>query len=121
MRHGPHHSAQKSTSTGTSEFRTSLSQLASVKVRVFAPAIVFPILLVRCRYGQKDSTRQKLLVQLPVLPGGSAPREIFEHSPPHHARPTRLILIGRQSRTEGIQQRASGIIPEFEPGFLINR
>src|SRR5579864_2891576 len=39
MRHGPHHSAQKSTKTGTSELRTSLSQAASVKVKVFAPAM----------------------------------------------------------------------------------
>src|SRR6516165_3545644 len=45
MRHGPHHSAQKSTRTGTSEFSTSLSQVASVKVRVFAPAISFKCLL----------------------------------------------------------------------------
>src|ERR1700722_16305183 len=39
MRHGPHHSAQKSTRTGASEFKTSLSQPASVNVSVFAPAI----------------------------------------------------------------------------------
>ena len=41
MRQGPHHSAQKSTSTGTSEFRTSCSQEASEKFRVFSPAIDF--------------------------------------------------------------------------------
>src|SRR5580658_11140846 len=38
-RQGPHHGAQKSTNTGTSELSTSWSNAASVKVRVFSPAI----------------------------------------------------------------------------------
>src|SRR5687767_7409468 len=36
-RHGPHHSAQKSTSTGLSCWSTSLAKLSSVTVLVFAP------------------------------------------------------------------------------------
>jgi hypothetical protein len=40
MRHGPHHSAQKSTSTGTLESRTSDRKFALVKVTVSAPAMV---------------------------------------------------------------------------------
>src|SRR3954452_5716025 len=43
--HGPHHSAQKSTSTGTVDLRTSCSQLASVIVTIFCDAIyasIFP-------------------------------------------------------------------------------
>src|SRR3954471_23665706 len=38
--HGPHHSAQKSTSTGLSLPSTSLAKLASVTVTVFLPAMV---------------------------------------------------------------------------------
>ena len=34
MRQGPHHSAQKSTSTGVSDFRTSCSKEASVALTV---------------------------------------------------------------------------------------
>src|SRR6266851_5528139 len=41
-RHGPHHSAQKSTSTGSGDLSTSLSNAASVKVNVLLPAISNP-------------------------------------------------------------------------------
>src|ERR1022692_4430698 len=44
-RQGPHHSAQKSTSTGTSLRRTSWSKPESVKVNVLSPAIFSPKLL----------------------------------------------------------------------------
>src|SRR5437879_4547308 len=37
MRHGPHHSAQKSTRTGTSACNTSAAKLASVTVLVLLP------------------------------------------------------------------------------------
>src|SRR5258707_4840136 len=50
-RQGPHQTAQKSTSTGLSDCRTSLSHSASVKFSVFAPAIcvlfVCPSLVIR--------------------------------------------------------------------------
>src|SRR2546426_9215530 len=36
---GPHHSAQKSTSTGVGEFSTSCSKLASVNMTIFRAAI----------------------------------------------------------------------------------
>ena len=39
MRQGPHHGAQKSTNTGTPEWRTSASKLLSVNVSTFALAI----------------------------------------------------------------------------------
>src|SRR5437899_3089643 len=41
-RHGPHHSAQKSTSTGSGDLSTSLSNAASVKINVLLPAILNP-------------------------------------------------------------------------------
>src|ERR1700733_10931614 len=89
MRHGPHHSAQKSTRTGASEFRTSLSQPASVNVSVFAPAILFAIapLINRCIQRQNDSTRPKPPVQLHILAGRGIPRKVFLHTPLHPANP----------------------------------
>src|SRR5271170_4444194 len=59
-RQGPHHGAQKSTKTGTSAFRTSWSNAASVKVRVLSLAIS----LVVCsayydaKSGPPDATRR---------------------------------------------------------------
>src|SRR5436853_7088426 len=41
-RHGPHHSDQKSTSTGSGDLSTSLSNAASVKVKVLLRAISNP-------------------------------------------------------------------------------
>src|SRR5262249_57088551 len=38
--HGPHHSAQKSTRTGTSDLKTSASNEASVKVCTLSPAML---------------------------------------------------------------------------------
>src|SRR5580698_8130939 len=94
MRQGPHHSAQKSTRTGASEFRTSLSQVASVNVKVFAPAIIFlsPPKSNRCRNRPKDSACQKPPIQLDVLASGGVPREVLLHATPHPARPIVLIL-----------------------------
>src|SRR5580765_2327285 len=40
--HGPHHSAQKSTSTGGADFSTLSSKFPSVKVCTFSAAIVSP-------------------------------------------------------------------------------
>src|SRR6266550_8071410 len=39
IRQGPHHSAQKSTRTGSREFKTSASKAASVKTSVLSPAM----------------------------------------------------------------------------------
>src|SRR4051812_6688503 len=39
-RQGPHHGAQKSTNTGTSEFNTSWSKAPSLKFSVLLPAIL---------------------------------------------------------------------------------
>src|SRR6185369_10676185 len=44
-RQGPHHSAQKSTRTGTSDRSTSWSNDESEKVSVFRPAILSPKIL----------------------------------------------------------------------------
>jgi hypothetical protein len=41
-RQGPHHSAQKSTTTGMADLRTSASKVASVTATVFAPMVVSP-------------------------------------------------------------------------------
>src|SRR6195256_44317 len=41
-RHGPHHEAQKSTSTGWSDFRTSWSKFASFTSRIASLAIIPP-------------------------------------------------------------------------------
>src|SRR3954453_17319138 len=46
--HGPHHSAQKSTSTGLSLPRTSLAKLASVTVTVLLPAMRCSLSLLVC-------------------------------------------------------------------------
>src|ERR1043165_265375 len=40
--HGPHHSAQKSTNTGTGDFKTSSPKFPSVRVTIFATAIKIP-------------------------------------------------------------------------------
>src|ERR1035438_2649890 len=40
--HGPHHSAQKSTITGTFDCKTSLSKLLSLNVTTFLPAMLPP-------------------------------------------------------------------------------
>src|SRR5213595_2130554 len=50
--HGPHHSAQKSTSTGLSLCSTSLANVASVTVLVLAPTGA-PRLRVRCSVEQE--------------------------------------------------------------------
>src|ERR1043165_4514145 len=39
---GPHHSAQKSTNTGTGDFKTSSPKFPSVRVTIFATAIKVP-------------------------------------------------------------------------------
>src|SRR5436190_15662371 len=54
-RQGPHHSAQKSTRTGTSEFKTSVSKLASLNSSVLAPAISFLRHVIDDEYRQMDS------------------------------------------------------------------
>src|SRR5690349_3334597 len=46
IRQGPHHSAQKSTSTGSGELSTSVSKAASVKFKTLLPAIsISPLVL----------------------------------------------------------------------------
>src|SRR5258708_10107905 len=52
-RHGPHHSAQKSTSTGSGDLSTSLSNAASVKVNVLLPAISKPPFVLDLVLGQR--------------------------------------------------------------------
>src|SRR4051794_21844935 len=55
--HGPHHSAQKSTSTGLSLPSTSLAKLASVTVTVLPAMVVLPLLVLDirvCRENRRD-------------------------------------------------------------------
>src|SRR5438477_11659535 len=53
---GPHHSAQKSTSTGVSDLSTSCSKLASVKVTIFAADIQL-----QCVWGSNARRNHRLL------------------------------------------------------------
>src|SRR3954452_11494614 len=53
--HGPHHSAQKSTSTGLSLPRTSLAKLASVTVLVLPAMVVLPVPLLEDAGGTTSS------------------------------------------------------------------
>src|SRR5690625_7319870 len=59
MRHGPHQVAQKSTRTGTSEFRTSSLKLSSVSVTYLTSAAI-SIVRLNCDvvYGDVDMCRQ---------------------------------------------------------------
>src|SRR5436305_6667498 len=104
IRQGPHHSAQKSTSTGTSAFSTSLSNSASVKVRVLSPAIFCS------RYGMTETSQklqaasslhQKLTIQRRVLGRGCIPREVLTHGPPHNLPPRRVVAVRGQSNPNG--------------------
>src|SRR5258708_26008704 len=52
-RHGPHHSAQESTSTGSGDLSTSLSNAASGKVNVLLPAISKPPFVLDLVLGQR--------------------------------------------------------------------
>src|SRR5690242_18092422 len=62
IRQGPHHSAQKSTRTGTSDRSTSWSNVESVKVSVLSPAIVSPRLqLLESHPAQRIQTRASSL------------------------------------------------------------
>src|ERR1035441_10214792 len=91
-RQGPHHSAQKSTRTGTSDRRTSGSNPASVKVNVFRPAISSPKLL-EYLFCQRIHGRpgKQLPVERRIAGGGSPPREILRHTAPHHGAPGILV------------------------------
>src|SRR5260370_28143958 len=122
MRQGPHHSAQKSTSTGTSEFSTSLSQPASVNVKVLAPAISFlsQPSLNRCKNRRKRFNCQQLAVEGHIFPSRRAPGEILLHTAPHHGNPFIPIPICGYSQANGLEQRASGILPELKTAILVN-
>src|ERR1019366_480381 len=92
---GPHHSAQKSTRTGTSDRSTSGSNPASVKVNVFCPAISSPDLL-EYLTGQRihPGAGQQLPVERRIAGGGTLPREVFRHPAPHPGAPG--ILVGKR-------------------------
>src|SRR3954470_2610979 len=67
--HGPHHSAQKSTSTGLSLPRTSLAKLASVTVTVLLPAMRCSLSLRVCppmRTGGEMDLCPTATLQVPV-------------------------------------------------------
>src|ERR1044071_4163792 len=66
-RQGPHHSAQKSTSTGTADCSTSWSKPPSVKVSVFCPAICTSFYLLRlldCAACREDSDQPSTMLSL---------------------------------------------------------
>ena len=56
MRHGPHHSAQKSNRTGWEDFKTESPKLASVTVRIFSLAMV----------QEAAGTRKRRLTMVPM-------------------------------------------------------
>jgi hypothetical protein len=61
-RHGPHHVAQKSTNTGVSDFKTSLSKFASVTSMMPLPAIVPPVSLGGERTKNSSSPAESLSI-----------------------------------------------------------
>src|SRR5207249_5320098 len=94
-RHGPHHSAQKSTSTGSGDLSTSLSNAASVKVNVLLPAISNPQLY-WISFWAKGCSRfaaiQQPLVQGRIFRRGNPPGIVLEHAAPHHSFPAFPVL-----------------------------
>src|ERR1700727_1329604 len=73
-RHGPHHVAQKSTSTGLSDFKTSWSKFASVTSAIPLPAMFFSP---RCNVALTAAAPSSLALRAPTilyecfpLPGG---------------------------------------------------
>src|SRR5579863_10025959 len=121
-RQGPHHSAQKSTKTGTSDRNTSWSNVESVKLSVFKPAISSPKLhLIRIPTGQKDSgSPDKLLIKRRISGGGCVPGKILLHALPHHLAPGIHIGERLDASTDGPIKGLTGILRELEPRYLID-
>src|SRR5262249_13605399 len=71
-RHGPHHGAQKSTTTGMVLCSTSLAQLALVNSTTFLPAM--PAFLSCC--GKPGPGRAAPAVDLPLLQGDVPPSPV---------------------------------------------
>src|ERR1017187_3975552 len=115
-RHGPHHSAQKSTRTGTSERSTSWSNVASEKFSVLSPAISSPDfnLSIRIPRGPKDSTGQHAPVQLRISRRRYLPRKIFGHAAKHHALPRFAVLEGAHGGSYRFQKCVARVLGKLE-------
>src|SRR6266545_1620086 len=87
-RHGPHHSAQKS--TRTMPVLVSTSKLLSVKVLIFSDAIVSPV---------------RSFVHAHVLPRRAIPREVLAHPGDLDTPPQPLVLVKAQRPPQRIKQR----------------
>src|SRR5689334_2410352 len=72
--HGPHHSAQKSTITGTGDCKTSLSKVLSLRLTTFFPAMLPPASCYSIGYKlldyQRSKRSQRGSVGTRVNPGG---------------------------------------------------
>src|SRR5271157_4490113 len=118
-RQGPHHAAQKSTSTGSSLRRTSWSKPASVKVNVSLPAISSPNPLESAARG-KDSMPQQPPVQPGIRDRRTLPGEVLLHSAAHHGLPG--VRDGKRldRAPDSVRQGQSGVLRELKPRVLID-
>src|SRR5579859_137060 len=122
-RHGPHHSAQKSTSTGSGDLRTSLSNAASVKVNVLFPAILNPQLywILFCAKGcSRFAAIQQPLVQSCIFRRRNPPGIILPHTAPHHGLPAFPVLESARSSADSRQQSLGRVVFELEPGTILD-
>src|SRR5438093_3737500 len=91
--HGPHHSAQKSTSTGAPDFSTLSSKLPSVKVCTFSVAIASPQLAASPR---PEPLRDGPIIYFDVLFRRTVPRKVLAHPCDLQRPPSALVGVGRQ-------------------------
>src|SRR5262249_46520156 len=98
---GPHHSAQKSTSTGVPACSTDESKLPSVNVCTLSAAI-------------HRSLRNCPIVYFDVLLSRTVPGMIGFHSSDLQRPPTVSILEKRQRTVKGVEKGLRGVVLEDE-------
>src|SRR5260370_33740259 len=115
-RHGPHHSAKKSTRTGTSARSTSWSNVASEKFNVLTPVISSPDLSLNIRIPRapKDSPPQQPPVKRRIGRRRRFPRKILAHAAPHHLLPSLAIRKGSPGGPTRFHNRLPGESPELD-------
>src|SRR5262245_28326781 len=110
-RHGPHHSAQKSTSTGWLALSTSTSKLLSVNVwrcsdamRIFSAPSDETLAGPECRSLLGPS------VHFDIFPGGRLPRVVRCHSLFHQRHPHGLVVKEPHRLTNRPHERVGGLL-----------
>ena len=115
--HGPHHGAQKSTSTGVPDLRTDSSKLPSVKVWTLSLAIVSPVLGPSALSPQRLVFVPCLRARLYILIVLRAERsqELSRRMPAAwSARHRGCVLKDRQSPLQRCEQCRTSVAPEHE-------